>query len=115
MVSAAANQDKKEVLVVEWRGESDAKGKWTARRMDLHHSTVQQLCGGQEMEFCYYKEATARVTYVGLRRVCDDELRVFVKLVRGEPVDLPLAEWHKQFARHGEFIPSGDPATWPRQ
>ena len=74
-----------------------------SRVFDLQRSTISQICK-QEMTFCYYQEVDQETVYTGLQSM-DGAVKVFVKLVNNEPVDLSIDEWNEQWARFPELIP----------
>jgi hypothetical protein len=78
---------------------------YSVKSVDLQNSTLD-LIYDMRMCFCYYRELDARTVYTGLApSVGCDNLKVFVKLVNNEPVDLSLEDWLEQWSRFPEFIP----------
>jgi DNA-directed RNA polymerase subunit N (RpoN/RPB10) len=78
-------------------------GKTSQQVFDLLHSTVEKLCGTR-MFFCYYQEVNDTTVYSGMTSE-DQNIKVFIKLVDDEPVDLTIEDWQKQWSRFPEFIP----------
>ena len=76
----------------------------SSREIDLQHSTISQTCQ-QEMTFCYYQEVDQVTVYTGMQSM-DGAVKVFVKLVENEPVDLTMDDWNQQWLRFPELIPN---------
>lgn len=79
------------------------QGQLSERFFDLARSCISQICQ-LDMTFCYYQEFDQRTVYTGMQSP-DQSIKVFVKLVEGEPVDLSIEEWLQQWARFPEWIP----------
>ena len=76
----------------------------TSRVFDLQNSTISQICQ-QNMTFCYYQEVDEFTVYAGMKSL-SGAVKVFVKLVEDEPVDLTIEDWTKQWMRFPELIPN---------
>lgn len=74
------------------------------RVFDLARSTISQICQ-LDMTFCYYQEFDEKTVYTAMQSP-DQSIKVFVKLVDGEPVDLSIEEWKEQWNRFPEWIPA---------
>jgi hypothetical protein len=75
----------------------------SVKEFELFKSTVARNCGC-EMTFCYYQEVDQQTVFTGLQSV-DRRIKVFVKLIDNEPVDLSITEWLEQWNRFPEWIP----------
>jgi hypothetical protein len=75
----------------------------SSKQFDLYKSTIERICG-VKMTFCYYSEINETTVYSGMRSL-DSSIKVFVKLVDDEPVDLTVEDWNEQWNRFPQLIP----------
>lgn len=78
---------------------------YTTRRLDLERSTLDRAYG-LTMTFCYYQETDCRTVFAGMKPKTENvNLKIFIKLVDNEPVDLSVEEWMVQWSSFPELIP----------